>query len=82
MPNQHSDGDAPEQISKELASFLQKIERIYRRGLDEWTGDLSHDFPAIGMLMQDFVNEHSKQTGGKVKKIWVSRKDQGKGPAK
>jgi len=69
------DGDAPEQISKELASFLGKIERVYKHGLENWSGDLSSDFPAIGMLIQNFVKEHSKAKGGKVKGMWVSKNE-------
>ena len=75
------DGDAPEQIGKELADFLGKIERIYKHGLNSWSGDLANDFPGIGMLMQSFVKEHSK-AGDKVKKIWVSKKGQDGNQAK
>ena len=67
------DGDAPEQIGKELGSFLEKIEKVYKHSLEEWSGDLANDFPAIGMLIQNFVKEHSRK-GDNIKNMWVSKK--------
>ncbi len=64
------EGDIPNGIDKPLAEFLQTIERVYRKKLLNWTGDIETDFAGVEVLIQGFVKEHSKK--GKAKKggIW------------
>jgi len=58
------EGDVPGGMEEELASFLEKIERVYRRTIESWTGDLETDYAGMGMLIQGFVGEHSRKTNG------------------
>ncbi len=74
------DGDAPEDIGEELGAFLGRIESVYRKGIENWSGDLADDFPAVDMLISGFVKEHSKAPRRKRadKAVW-SPKEERKG---
>jgi hypothetical protein len=54
------DGDMPEDIDKPLKAFLQRIEKVYRKKLANWTGDIETDFAGVEVLIQAWVNEHSR----------------------
>jgi hypothetical protein len=55
------EGDAPETIEERIAEFLAKVEKIYRKRIENWTGDIDTDFAGIGMLLQSFVRENSRR---------------------
>lgn len=71
-------GDAPDDIERALEEFLVKIEKIYRKRIENWTGDMDVDFAGIGLLLEGFVNDHSKAKNHshdkKGDKDWVVRK--------
>ena len=57
-------GDAPDNIERNLEEFLVKIEKIYRKRIENWTGDMDVDFAGIGLLLEGFVNDHSRTRNG------------------
>jgi hypothetical protein len=58
------EGDIPDGIEEDVASFLGKVERVYKRTIAEWTGDLETDYAGMGMLIRNFVGEHSRKMNG------------------
>ncbi|MEW5748786.1 MAG: DNRLRE domain-containing protein [Candidatus Thermoplasmatota archaeon] len=58
------EGDAPEAIEDRMAGFLAKVEKIYRKRIENWTGDIDTDFAGVGMLLQSFVRENSRRGRG------------------
>ena len=71
-------GDAPDDIERKLEEFLTKIEKIYRKRIENWTGDMDVDFAGIGLLLEGFVNDHSKVGNNshdkKDGKDWIARR--------
>ncbi len=55
------EGDAPEAMENRIGVFLTKVEKIYRKRIENWTGDIDTDFAGIGMLLQSFVRENSRR---------------------
>ncbi|HEX9909178.1 MAG TPA: DNRLRE domain-containing protein [Thermoplasmata archaeon] len=54
-------GDAPEGIDKSLGEFLATFERVYKKKIVDWTGDIDTDFAGVEVLIKSFVREHSKK---------------------
>ncbi|MGB2826385.1 MAG: hypothetical protein WBC49_07110, partial [Thermoplasmata archaeon] len=59
------EGDRPKNIEKKLTAFLVKVEKIYRKSLRHWTGDIDVDFAGAHILIKAFVEENSKKSKGK-----------------
>jgi len=55
------EGDPLEDIEKKLGEFLEKTERIYRKRIENWTGDMSVDFAGVEVLLEAFVKDNSKK---------------------
>jgi hypothetical protein len=60
------EGDRPKDIEEELDGFLEKTEKIYRKSLANWTGDIESDFAGVELLIKAFVDEHTKKGGRKL----------------
>jgi hypothetical protein len=73
------EGDLPDTMDKPLNDFLATFEKVYRKKIMDWTGDIETDFTGVELLIQSFVKEHSKHSRGKAKKLWVSRKTESGG---
>ncbi len=58
------EGDEPEAIGDRIREFLVKVEKIYRKRIENWTGDMDTDFAGIGLLLQAFVKENSRRHRG------------------
>ncbi len=58
------EGDAPEGVEERLGEFLAKVEKIYRKRIENWTGDMDTDFAGIEVLLQAFVKENSRRGSG------------------
>jgi len=58
------EGDIPDDIEDDVASFLGKVERVYKKTIADWTGDLETDYAGMGMLIRNFVSEHSRKSNG------------------
>ena len=54
------EGDAPSDIDKPLNEFITKIEKIYKKKIAAWTGDIETDFAGASVLLESFVKEHDK----------------------
>ncbi len=69
-------GDAPEGIQSSLGSLLDKIEKIYRKALQEWTGDIEVEFAGIEHLLQAYVKDHGRhgRRGDKGVRLWQGKK--------
>jgi hypothetical protein len=70
------EGDAPDNMDEALGEFMTKVERIYRKSLDHWTGDIESEYAGVELLLQGFVKEHTKRgrRNGKVLKLWQGKK--------
>jgi hypothetical protein len=55
------EGDEPEDFSKPMKQLVDAIEKIYKKKLVHWTGDIETDFAGVDMLIGSFVKEHSKK---------------------
>jgi regulation of enolase protein 1 (concanavalin A-like superfamily) len=58
------EGDRPNEIEKKLTAFLLKVEKIYRKSLQHWTGDIDVDFAGANLLIKTFVDENGKKGWG------------------
>ena len=67
------EGDAPEDLGKSLSGFLGTVDRIYRKKLAQWTGDIDTDFAGMEVLMGAWVKEHSKKGSNGDTAIWQTR---------
>lgn len=76
------EGDIPEGIDKPLNEFIQTIERIYKKKLGNWTGDIETDFAGVEVLIQAFVKEHSKKGRAKTSGIWMTMQTKARGKVK
>lgn len=68
------EGDLPTDIDKTVEGFLSTVERVYKKKLMHWSGDIETDFAGIDMLIRSFVKAHSKK--GKsvpMETIWKTR---------
>jgi hypothetical protein len=55
------EGDPPDDVEDKLEEFLAKTERIYRKRIENWTGDMSVDFAGVEVLLETFVRDNSKK---------------------
>jgi len=58
-------GDAPSDIDKPLNEFITKIEKVYKKKIAAWTGDIETDFAGASVLLESFVKEHDHGHGKK-----------------
>lgn len=76
------EGDLPNDIEKPIVEFLGTFERVYRKKIVNWTGDIETDFAGVELLIQSFVKEHSKKRKGKAKKPLPPEPEKGEVAAK
>lgn len=76
------EGDAPDNVEERLEALLAKVEKIYRKRIENWTGDMDTDFAGIEVLLQAFVRENSRKGNGLngKKKDGNGREDKGTEP--
>lgn len=55
------EGDTPEKVEDRFGEFLAKFEKIYRKRIENWTGDMETDFVGVELLLQGFLKENSKK---------------------
>lgn len=67
------EGDLPEGIDETMDGFLATVERIYKKKLQQWSGDIETDFAGVEMLIQSFVRDHSRIRKVGVGTIWKTR---------
>ncbi len=58
------EGDRPKDIDQKLTAFLAKVEKIYRKSLQRWTGDIDVDFAGAHLLIKTFVEDNGKKSKG------------------
>ena len=58
------EGDRPKDIDDKLAKFLEKVEKVYRKSLMNWTGDIDADFAGAHLMIETFVNQNTKKSRG------------------
>ena len=58
------EGDRPKDIDDKLAKFLEKVEKVYRKSLMNWTGDIDVDFAGAHLMIETFVNQNTKKPRG------------------
>jgi hypothetical protein len=76
------EGDQPADIDKPLHEFLETFEKVYKKKITEWTGDIDTDFAGVEVFIKSFVKEHSKRSKKTEEKLWVSKKENGGALAK
>ncbi len=76
------EGDLPDNIDGPLSDFLGTFERVYKKKIMDWTGDIDTDFAGVEVLIKSFVKEHSKRSKKKQERLWVSKKESGGATAK
>jgi hypothetical protein len=69
------EGDQPDGIDKALKDFLDTVERVYRKKLASWTGDIETDFAGVEVLIQAWVKEHSRGGHGAKLDTWVHKQE-------
>jgi regulation of enolase protein 1 (concanavalin A-like superfamily) len=72
------EGDIPDGIEKPLTEFIQTIERVYKKKLVSWTGDIETDFAGVEVLIKAFVKDHSKKGKARTSDIWKKMASRGK----
>ncbi len=65
------EGDSPEGIDGMLKEFLGTVDRVYKKKLANWTGDIETDFAGVEVLIQAFVKLHSKKVKPGGGAIWT-----------
>jgi hypothetical protein len=72
-------GDLPDDIDKPMKEFIDTVERIYKKNLAHWTGDIENDFAGVEVLISRFVKENSKgHKAGSGEGIWRKMAARGK----
>ncbi len=72
-------GDLPGDIDKPMKEFIDTVERVYRKKLAHWTGDIETDFAGVEVLIQGFVKDNSKgHKAGSGEGIWRKMASRGK----
>jgi hypothetical protein len=59
------EGDLPESVDSSLKEFLETTEKVYRKKIANWTGDIETDFAGVDVLINAWVKEHSRGHGKK-----------------
>jgi len=68
------EGDLPTDIDATVERFLVTVERIYKKKLMHWSGDIETDFAGIDMLIRAFVKDHSKKVrAAPIETVWRTR---------
>ena len=68
------EGDMPDEIDRPMKEFIDTVERVYRKKLTNWTGDIETDFAGVEVLIQAFVKENSRHhKAGRGEGIWKTR---------
>ena len=68
------EGDMPDEIDKPMKEFIDTVERVYKKKLANWTGDIETDFAGVEVLIQAFVKENSRHhKAGSGEGIWKKR---------
>jgi hypothetical protein len=67
------EGDTPDDLGESLAEFLDTVEKVYKKNLVSWSGDIETDFAGVEVLIQSFVKKHGKKSKGAVEGIWKIR---------
>lgn len=67
------EGDLPEGIDETLDGFLATVEKIYKKKLEHWSGDIETDFAGVEMLIQSFVKDHFRRRKVKAETVWKTR---------
>jgi regulation of enolase protein 1 (concanavalin A-like superfamily) len=76
-------GDLPGDIDKPMKEFIDTVERVYKKKLAHWTGDIETDFAGVEVLIQGFAKEHSKgHKAGSGEGIWRKMAVRGKAKPK
>lgn len=72
-------GDLPGDIDEPMKEFIDTVERVYKKKLANWTGDIETDFAGVEVLIQGFVKENSKgHKAGSGDGIWRKMASRGK----
>ena len=64
------EGEVPDGIEKPLTEIIETVERVYKKKLSNWTGDIETDFAGVEVLIQGFVKEHSEKGKANTNSIW------------
>jgi regulation of enolase protein 1 (concanavalin A-like superfamily) len=67
------EGDMPAGIDETLDGFLATVEKIYKKKLEHWSGDIETDFAGVEMLIQSFVEDHSRRRKVSTETVWKTR---------
>jgi len=67
------EGDLPEGIDETMDGFLATVERIYKKKLQRWSGDIETDFAGVDMLIRSFVKDHSRRRKVQTETVWKTR---------
>jgi hypothetical protein len=66
-----------------MKEFIDTVERIYKKNLAHWTGDIENDFAGVEVLISRFVKENSKgHKAGSGEGIWRKMAVRGKAKPK
>ena len=67
------EGDAPEGMDRDMGGFLEKVDKIYRKSLASWSGDIESEFAGVDLLLGSWVKEHSKGRNRKSRSVFGLR---------
>jgi len=67
------EGDPPEGIDETLDGFLATVGKVYNKKLKHWSGDIETDFAGVEMLIQSFVEDHSRRRKVGMETVWKTR---------
>ncbi|UCE45801.1 MAG: DNRLRE domain-containing protein [Methanobacteriota archaeon] len=58
------EGDRPKDIDAKLGIFLERVEKVYRKSLMNWTGDIDADFAGAHLMIETFVDQNTRKRRG------------------
>ena len=64
------EGDAPDNIADPLKELLDTVEKVYKKKLANWTGDIETDFAGVELLLNAWVKDNSKGRSHKEDTVW------------
>jgi hypothetical protein len=67
------EGDPPDGIDETLDGFLSTVVKVYSKKLKRWSGDIETDFAGVEMLIQSFVEDHSRRRKVSTETVWKTR---------